>query len=137
MKKGILILLWTLCACVLLCACDGAQEKVEVDYGESAVYTEAEMDAAIQVILDTFADFEGCTLHALTYAGDIVSENNLGYCRTLSTEEEIEACMVFDSSFHSPKNGGGAWEADTEYTWSWYLGRTTSGEWVLLTYGYA
>ena len=38
-----------------------------------------------------------------------------------------------------PVNGGGAWEADREYTgWSWLLVREEDGgDWELLTAGYA
>ena len=136
-KKTVALFLGILVLTGLLCACGGAQQDVQIDYGDSQVYTTEEMDAAIQVIQDTFADFKGCTLYALTYAGDEVCENELGYCQSLSKGETVTSCMVFHSVFRSPKEGGGAWEADTEYTWSWYLGKLESGKWVLLTYGYA
>ena len=44
--------------------------------------------------------------------------------------------MMFDSSFRSPKKGGGAWEPDEEYTWSWWLARSEGGEWKLMAWGY-
>ena len=34
------------------------------------------------------------------------------------------------------KKGGGAWEANEEYTWSWWLARSEGGEWNLMTWGY-
>lgn len=137
MKKIFLLLLLLVAALLLLCSCGGKQEAVSIDYGESELYTTKDMDAAIQVIQETFATFDGCTLHSLTYGGDAACVENLESCQTLSKAGEIEQCIVFNSSFHSPKEGGGAWEADTEYTWTWYLGRETTGRWVLLTYGYA
>jgi len=37
----------------------------------------------------------------------------------------------------SPKEGGGAWEPDYEYSdWQWWLARTDGGEWQLITWGY-
>lgn len=58
--------------------------------------------------------------------------NNLG-------DENIEftQCIEFVSDFHSPKDGGDAWDADSEYTnWEWWLARADSGEWNLMTWGY-
>lgn len=31
-------------------------------------------------------------------------------------KESFTQCISFDSSFRSPKNGGGAWNANEEYT---------------------
>ena len=46
-------------------------------------------------------------------------------------------CIMFKSNFHSPKNDGGAWNADEEYTdWQWGLARTEESRWDLLTWGY-
>ena len=50
---------------------------------------------------------------------------------------DFTQCIMFKSDFHSPKNGGGAWNADAEYTdWQWWLARADGGEWRLLTWGY-
>lgn len=51
-------------------------------------------------------------------------------------EEVFTQCIMFDSSFRSPKNGGGAREADFEYSWSWWLDRSEGGKWKLMTLGY-
>ena len=50
--------------------------------------------------------------------------------------EVFTQCIAFDSSFRSPENGGGAWEANEEYTWSWWLARSEGGKWKLMTRGY-
>ena len=45
--------------------------------------------------------------------------------------------VEFLSDFHSPVEGGGTWETDTEYTdWQWWLAREKDGGWQLLTWGY-
>ena len=72
-----------------------------------------------------------------SYAGDETCEESLPYCQSLSEEQGITQCIVFGSSFRSPRNGGGAWTANAEYTWTWYLAKGAAGDWVLLTYGYA
>lgn len=52
-------------------------------------------------------------------------------------QETFTECIAFTSEFHSPKKGGGAWNADTEYTgWKWWLARSDGGEWKLMTWGY-
>lgn len=136
MKKLYFILLIFALA-LSLCACGGKANDVTIDYGESTSYTHDDIDGAAKVVLDKFSEFDGCILNSLTYAGDKKSNDNIEYCNTLDEDSGFTECIVFDSSFRSPKNGGGAWEADEIYTWSWYLAREANGEWVLLTYGYA
>ena len=55
---------------------------------------------------------------------------------TDDNKEAFTQCIAFESSFRSPKKGGGAWEANEEYTWSWWLARSEGGEWNLMTWGY-
>ena len=52
-------------------------------------------------------------------------------------KESFTQCIMFKSNFHSPKEGGGAWNADEEYTdWQWWLARSDGGQWKLMTWGY-
>ena len=52
--------------------------KVKIDYGNSELYTQEDMDAAIQVIEAEFATWEGCELHSLAYGGDAAcSDENI------------------------------------------------------------
>ena len=114
---------------------------MEIDYGASSVYSKEEIDSAIEIIKKQFASFEGCELHSLSYMSDEECNNadNIEWMNDLRTEDNKEAftqCIAFKSSFRSPKNGGGAWEANEEYTWSWWLARCEGGEWKLMTWGY-
>ena len=108
-----------------------------IDYGDSALYTEEELVEATVQIKCKFASFNGCELHALRYAGDdCSSEENLKWLNELGDNEYVQVAE-FLSDFHSPVEGGGPWEADTEYTdWQWWLARTDVGGWELLTWGY-
>lgn len=142
MKKIITVML-----CIVLvllfagCGKNGDTSKVEIDYGASSVYSKEEIDSAIEIIKKQFASFEGCELHSLSYMPDEECNNadNIEWMNDLRTDDNKEAftqCIAFKSSFRSPKNGGGAWEANEEYTWSWWLARSEGGEWNLMTWGY-
>ena len=109
----------------------------EIDYGTSAIYTQADLDEAIVQIKCRFAAF-GCELHSLTYAGDeAASAENLAWMNELDEGQGYTQVCEFLSSFHAPADAGGAWEPDAEYTdWQWWLARTGEGGWQVLTWGY-
>lgn len=119
-----------------------ATVNVNIDYGTSSIYTEEDMNAAIEKIKETFGTFEGCELHSLSYSSDEVcnKEENISWMNDLEeandAKEVFTQCIMFESSFRSPKKGGGAWNANEEYTWSWWLARSERGEWKLMTWGY-
>lgn len=141
--KKVFVLLTAILIALGLAACGGsvseAASEVDIDYGESDLYSKADMDAAIALIQDEFNTWEGCELHSIRYISDecnsaenIAWMNDLGYAGT-----EVTQCIEFESDFHSPKNGGGGWEPDMEYmNWQWWLARTDDGEWNLITWGY-
>ncbi len=104
----------------------------------SAIYTEEDLAGAEARIHEEF-DTWGCELHRLEYAGDACcTEENLAWMNELGDGETFTQCAEFLSDFHSPEKGGGAWEADMEYTgWQWWLARTDADAgWKLLTWGY-
>lgn len=126
---------------VSFCGIAAAQEAEEgdpgaiIDLNGSEVYTNADMEAAAEKIIDEFSTWEGCELHVLSYAGDAISADELEYINSMD-KGVFDECAVFDSAFRSPKTAYGAWEADREYTWSWFLGRAEKGEWQLLSWGW-
>ena len=145
MKKQLAFLLFLLCICGLSgCGSTAAPETnepdVTIDYGTSDLYTQADMDAAIQLIEDEFRTWDGCELHSITYGSDdACTDEALAWLNEMRSDdsEPFTQCILFLSDFHSPVNGGDAWEADTEYTdWQWWLARTDGGNWNLLTWGY-
>ena len=111
---------------------------VEIDHGRSYLFTDREMDSAIALIREEFDSWEGCELHSIRYAGDSCnSRKNVRWLNSLSGGRRFTECIAFLSDFHSPVEGSGAWNPDTEYVdWQWWLGRGEDGEWVLLTWGY-
>ena len=121
-----------------LSGCGADAPEVRIDYGTTGIYTRDDMDAAIEAVKAAFADFKGCGLHALRYADDTCSSaENLAWMNSLGKHGPYAQCIRFKSDFRSPKNGGGAWTPDTEYTdWDWWLARTEGGAWEVLTGGY-
>ena len=108
-----------------------------MDYKTSDQYTEDDMNKAIDVILREFNTWEGCVMKELSYTDDQKCEDNLSYINSLAVDTKYDECIVFTSTFHSPVEGGDAWEPDYDYgNWEWYLGRTDGGDWDLLTWGY-
>lgn len=120
--------------CAVLCSCARRSSEVKVDIGSSELFSEQDRRDASDTIIKEFRHLEGCTLNSLTYAGD---EKSLKEAESNTyAGEKYDEYIVFASSFRSPKNGGGAWTADTEYTWSWVLARNGLTAWRLINYGY-
>ena len=126
-----------------LAACDinkGNIDNVDIDYGNSDIYSKADMDSAIKLIKDEFTDFNGCELHSISYSSDECNiEENINWMNDIAHGNyEFTECIMFVSDFHSPKNGGACWNPDYEYTnWQWWLARAENEEWNLMTWGYA
>jgi len=56
----------------------------------------------------------------------------------VSREREIGSRSAFSpGAFHSPVEGGGAWEPNTEMTdYQWWLARADGQGWQLVSFGY-
>ena len=133
-----------LCVYCLTGCGNKAVPEVKIGYGQSDLYTKEEMDEAIDVIRQRFTEeqWKDCELHSITYGTDAqCSSENLAWLNELEAandaREQFTRCIMFKSDFHSPKSGGGAWNADQEYTdWQWWLARSEGGAWKLMTWGY-
>lgn len=142
MRKTVAVLL-LISFLFVLAGCTGKPKaEVSIDYGGSTIYTKEDMDAAIAVIQKEFDTWEGCELHSISYGSDdACNAENIRWMNELEAandaQETFSQCILFKSDFHSPKNGGGAWNADQEYTdWQWWLARADGGAWKLMTWGY-
>lgn len=124
----------------------GDISKVRIDYGVSEIYTQEDMDSAIEIIKEKFSRWDGCELHSIRYTDDDYCniEKNIKWMNDLAEgqgyEPNFTQCIAFFSSFHSPKSDEDnktTFNTDSEYEdWSWYLARTDGGEWKLMTFGY-
>lgn len=134
MKKALIIII-----AVLACAASAAFGALAVFYavpvkkdpGYSNIYEAGEISDAVDEVEKKFAEFKGCKLFALKYAGDEES------ARENESVENYDETIVIDSVFLSPLFGGGAWNAHSIYTWHFILARTYGGEWQIVNYGYA
>lgn len=136
MKKA-MILTMLLLICMSGTGCSKKMDY-QLERGNSSIYSDADMDEAVAAIMKEFSTWKGCEMHSLEYVGDECnSEDNIAWMNQLDLGKNYTQCIAFTSSFHSPKNGGGSWQPDQEYTnWGWYLGREDGGRWKLLTWGY-
>ena len=143
-KTAAFIIVMITCICALA-GCGGKESTggdVTVDYGNSSIYSKEDMDAAISLIKEEFNTWDGCELHSIAYSSDDnCNADNIAWMNELEAandnEEVFTQCIMFTTDFHSPKEGGGAWEPDTEYEdYEWWLGRSDGGSWKLMTWGY-
>ena len=147
MKKGIALAL--LCALALtLCACGGAAEpptgELTADVGgrinatilpaESSLYSEDDIDAAVETVLDYFSqNFKGCILTEIGYAGD-----DEAAFREWAGNYDADEAIVLTSTFEVDETGGdGSLEPNSTYSdWQWILVRDAGGDWRHVTHGY-
>ena len=116
-----------------------AEKEAVVRLCESELYTHAELLDAAARICREFDTWEGCELQSISYAGDELStEENLKWMNDLNKDGNYTQVASFLMDFHSPVEGGGAWEADKDYTnYEFWLARSSEdGAWDLLTWGY-
>lgn len=113
-------------------------EELKLDFGSSELFSPEELEAAAGYITSEIGSWEGCELHSLRYAGDMSNtEENIQWLNSLSNGMGYTKVAEFLCNFHSPVEGGGAWEPDTEYEdYQFWLGRTQEGGWDIVTYGY-
>ena len=136
MKKMFAMLL-TLTLALSLCGIAAAQENgAIIDLGESKLFSQEDLQKAVDAILTEFATWEGTEMHLITYAGDEQSLSELEYVQK-HYEEGYDEVAVFLSAFRSPKVQYGAWNPDEEYTYSWCAARKDKGEWNLINWGWA
>lgn len=113
-----------------------------IDYGASALYSQAELNAAIDQIATSFLAEEFCEIHAIRYAGDENNmEENLAWLNghEIAVGKNYTQCALFLVDFHSPAADGyqGALDPDTEYQdYGFWFAREESGAWELVDVGY-
>ena len=134
-KKIITIVSSVILTLVIVFACIRLW-PASIDYGTSEIYSRQDMDGAVDLIKKEFNSWGGCKLYSISYTDDSFCRRELEYCNTLAEEcVTYDECIVFRMQFRSPILGGGGWNTNYRYDWSWYLARTDGGEWELLTWG--
>lgn len=104
--------------------------------GESDVYTQAEINAAMDVAVSFFrANFGGCKLLEIAYIEEESLPESTGWAKQYAAKQAI----VLHSSFEVLAEN--AWKEGLQpgkvyKNWKWILVRSTSGAWQLKTWGY-
>lgn len=133
MKKLICLFL---SLCLLLTGCGGGNaSQVQLITGESALFTEGEIEAAMEVAMNYFRkEFDGCTMTKIEYIESKSQPAALEWAQQYGAEEAI----VLYSSFDVDASGGdGSLNPNSTYTnWQWILTRDEGENWVLRTWGY-
>lgn len=125
---------------VLIEELTGAFEKVDFWKGESETYSQDELQAAVDSIMKTVGNewTVEVKMQDISYQGDEESASKIDYCKELN--EEVDQCVFFKTNFFIPEQDAEmAWAFEPNKTmkdYEWYLGRTGSGEWKVLTSGY-
>ena len=126
----------TVLLCVLLLAgCGGGKVQTMPAIGPSDLYTGAEIEKAMDIVLGYFRkEFDGCTLTRLEYDEAAVREELPGWA---AQYDEAQAIVLLSDFYVSPNGGDGSLNTDETYrNWKWVLTRTGSGNWKLQTWGY-
>ena len=125
MKKIVCII-----SCILLAlglsACGGDVSGAETKSVDSEVYSQEDIDAAVDTIKHEFkSDWSGCTLREIYYAGD-------------NSRNDADEVIVLLSSFDVDSSGGdGSLNPDSTYSdWKWILVRSDGGKWKHVDHGY-
>ena len=134
MKKLIAMVLALVCV-IGLVACGGNTKNVRIIDYSSEMYSDAEIENAIDVAINYFEkNFEGCTLTEITYLGD----DKLDDWQEFAERNNADDVMVLVSSFNVDASGGdGSLNPNSTYTnWKWILVRTNGGKWEHDDHGY-
>ena len=134
MKKLIALDLALICV-IGLVACGGNVKNVKITDYSSEIYSDAEIENAIDVAINYFKkNFEGCTLTEITYLGD----DKLNNWQEFAERNNADDVMVLVSSFNVGASGGdGSLNPNSTYTnWKWILVRTNGGKWEHVDHGY-
>ena len=113
-----------------------------IDYGTSKLYSEADMNEALDQILASFLSKDGCVIHSIRYAGDENNtEENIAWLNDHPVAEgkSYTQCALFLVDFHSPvdENYQGALNLDSEYQdFNFWFAREEGGNWDLVDMGY-
>ena len=132
MKRFVSLLL---AGVLLLALAAGSVKDAQTKAVASEMYTQNEIDAAIDVIKKDFSrSWKGCTLTEISYAGDEVSREHQDWADRNGADEVLVLTSTFDvaeSGANPTLNPG-----QTYTNWMWILVRSNGGAWQHVDHGY-
>ena len=104
---------------------------------ETELYTDEDIDAAIETAMAEADTWEGIEIVSIDYAGDACnSEENLAWLSGLDDKEYVDVLELL-AYIHTSPDLVGALEPDTDYSdYQFWLAREQGGDWELVTWGY-
>ncbi|AMJ41429.1 Copper amine oxidase N-terminal domain-containing protein [[Clostridium] propionicum DSM 1682] len=112
----------------------GNVKNVEIKSVKSNIFSENDIESAINTVIAYFkAEFSGCTLTEIVYAGD--DKQEFAY---LASQYNADEVIVLVSSFDVDSSGGdGSLTPNSTYSdWKWILVRDRGGQWKHFDHGY-
>ncbi len=99
---------------------------------DSKIYSERDIEKAMNKVYSQFALFEGCVLLELEYDEDYSKERMHDWAENYNADEAI----VLLSKFYVFGENGSLEPGKTYTKWNWILVRDKGGFWELKTWGY-
>lgn len=129
------LVIFALLLALLLCGCGGGEVSgVKLDVGETEMYSEAEVRAAMYVVVDFLEkEMDDCTLNKLSYNEKFSADAALEWAKNYGADQAVVIYSDFDTD---PEKFYPALEAGANYSWRWILTRSGNGDWELQTWGY-
>ena len=118
-----------------------AEEKTlegKVDYGTSKIFSNEDIDAALNVVAEEAGMWDEITVDNIRYAGDEWStDENLKKMNELGGGKKFtQVCKILTDVKVADDAPGGVWEAGKTYKdYCWWLAREDGGQWSLMTWG--
>ena len=140
MKKYLSVIMLTV-ICILGCSCryapPGDVSNVQITSVQSEIYSEEDINSAIDVIKDYFSRVcLGCTLQEIGYAGD--DEYWLSRMQEWKIKYDADEVIILISKFYSDEPGEdtGMRPHLTYGNYQWRLARNEGGQWEHKDHGY-
>ena len=114
---------------------DGDVSNAKIIRVESEIYSNEEINSAINVIFERFKEnYNGCSLLKIEYIGDEKNDEYIDWAERNNKSEVI----VFISDFKvAPNAGDGILNSDSEYKgYRWILVRNENENWIHVDGGY-
>ena len=117
-----------------LSACGGKVSKVKVQEVESSIYSQDDINQAIEVIKKDFkSEWKGCTLQEIYYAGDDYSKGYEDWANRNNADDVIVLLSTFKTGAFA---GEGLNKNSTYPRYKWILVRSDDGQWECVDNGY-
>lgn len=134
MKKWMILCISLLA--FFLSGCGGGNaSEVQVITGKSALFTEGEIEDAMEAAMNHFRkEFDGCTMTKIEYIESKSEPAAREWAQQYGADEAIVLYSVFDVD---ASGGDGSLNPNSTYSnWQWILTRNKGEDWVLRTWGY-